>query len=526
MLNTKMLNEGLINGAAPEVVGPKHEFLAFRLEVHGQDGGLYAYLPMYADANWDRRINQVETLEFSYPAADSNSQYFVWPNQIWLRDERGTILQKFTIQKSTPERMGAVVSQLLYAESLLGLLNDDWVVEYSITNSTVWDILQDLFNVRITNSYSVRLGYVSRSIKETVTSLNVSAGSLLGAVRQLFDSVGIGYMYVDPKTRCLNWKVSIGENKGQQLRYRKNLNGIKVVYDWSDFVNRLYLYGDGPTKATRLTLLDAGQAHEYIQDTSYTSRIRSRVMVAKNITQADALLSTAQSILDVLAQPYIGYELSVLDLSQSKDRDCSFERLLLGSSVTVIDEVLGVDSKETVVRMSHRLNNPADITVELAQQSRDVSALLNGLEQRVDVLENADLGVPLGSATPEPVGTGAVGTSARGSHEDHSHAIDPAAIADIINNDTGVQDALQDAVAAWVPTPGDPVLPIGEGNDSGADNDHFARRDHVHEGHNFTAADVASLPSKADGCIGATTGGEKPVYIRTDSTWMCLTQVE
>lgn len=79
--------------------------------------------------------------------------------------------------------------------------------------------------------------------KGTITAsgtrgLSIVNRSILSALLQLQEAVG-GYMYVDTN-RVLQWPTSIGEDKGQQIRYRKNLVGIERDIDYGGYCTKLH----------------------------------------------------------------------------------------------------------------------------------------------------------------------------------------------------------------------------------------------------------------------------------------------
>lgn len=73
--------------------------------------------------------------------------------------------------------------------------------------------------------------------------LSVTNQSILWALLQLYDIVGEGYIYVD-NDRKLQWPSDIGDDTGQQIRYRKNLQGITKEIDWGRLTTRLYPIGN------------------------------------------------------------------------------------------------------------------------------------------------------------------------------------------------------------------------------------------------------------------------------------------
>jgi len=73
--------------------------------------------------------------------------------------------------------------------------------------------------------------------------LEVTNQSILWALLQLYDIVGSGFIYVD-NDRVLHWLNDIGEDKGQQIRYRKNLQGITKETNWGQLCTKLYPSGN------------------------------------------------------------------------------------------------------------------------------------------------------------------------------------------------------------------------------------------------------------------------------------------
>lgn len=72
-------------------------------------------------------------------------------------------------------------------------------------------------------------------------ALGVTDRTILAAFLQLQESMG-GFMYVD-NDRKLQWPTTIGEDKGQQIRYRKNLIGITRDIDYGGYCTKLHPIG-------------------------------------------------------------------------------------------------------------------------------------------------------------------------------------------------------------------------------------------------------------------------------------------
>lgn len=267
------------------------------------------------------------------------------------------------------------------ALDMISHLGQEMVVAYEAEDATVGDIVSALleFQLRRTNGDPfITKGTIHADYNTLTRSIKVDGDTILRAIYKLQSTVG-GYIHVD-NDRLLQWENSIGDDTGQQLRYRKNLKGIERDIDFHGLVNRLYAYGAGEGTA-RIKLSDAdGQDEDYVQDQDSHDNWGGwypGVLVDRSITHPDTLLAWANLRLAEIKVPIISYSVNVIDLSESDLFDFSFDELKLGSIVKVIDEDLGIDASVSVVKITHNdLANPQDMTVELSSRVRDITDVL------------------------------------------------------------------------------------------------------------------------------------------------------
>ena len=134
-------------------------------------------------------------------------------------------------------------------------------------------------------------------------SIEVQQDTILGVLQGLRDTVG-GYIEVDT-SRHLNWWNDIGENKGQQIRYKKNIKGLSRTREYTNFGNRLYCYGAGEGSA-RIHLSQAiGTPPDYVEDvpSQGTYGMCIRQLTDKSITDPDVLLAWANLKLAEMKDP-------------------------------------------------------------------------------------------------------------------------------------------------------------------------------------------------------------------------------
>ncbi len=128
----------------------------------------------------------------------------------------------------------------LNSNGLLSQLAEEVIEDFDTGDSgmAVADIVASLLDYQRKDT-TITVGTIdvtgTRAIKVT------SPRTILSVLLELQESVG-GYLSVN-NDRELNWTTDIGEDKGQQIRYRKNLVGIERTINWEDYCTKLYPSG-------------------------------------------------------------------------------------------------------------------------------------------------------------------------------------------------------------------------------------------------------------------------------------------
>lgn len=332
------------------------------------------------------------------------------------------------------------------ALDIMSQLGKELVTAYEAEDATIANIVDALLAFQVLPEASrIIVGTISGDYSALTRSIKVDGDTVLRALFRLRDTVG-GYLYVD-NDRQLQWASSLGEDKGQQIRYRKNLKGIERDIDYDSLANRLYCYGAGEGTA-RIKLSDveslltgnaaSGQkvvavidgtkfeegiavtisdddatedntiatiagnnltmttnlantyttaanakvnrGEDFIEDTTSQGAppggwggVYVGVKIDKSITHPDTLLAWALLRLAETKNPSITYSVDTVDLSKF-DPGFDFDALLLGSTVKVIDEDLGIDVSVKVVKIEHpNLSHPEQMVLELATRIKDIA---------------------------------------------------------------------------------------------------------------------------------------------------------
>ena len=288
---------------------------------------------------------------------------------------RRYLLSDLSYSDQSPNYGGAILDMALDGE--YAFIGGDTILaahKYSLFDA-LNDVIDDLL-VFPMQTPVVTKGDIS-DYADLVRVVKVSGQSLLEALLSLRESVG-GYMEVD-NDRHLNWYSSIGEDKGQQIRYQKNLLGIEKEVDYSQLFNRIYAYGQD--SAGGRVLLSKVQTNNYVEDvpsqTAY-GRIFTKAFSNYNLAEAATLLEWANQLLATHKVPPTMYHIETVDLSPILGFD--FEELQLGSTITILDEELGISISAIVVKIEHPdlLLNPQDMKIDISNVMENLSnSLIN-----------------------------------------------------------------------------------------------------------------------------------------------------
>ena len=281
------------------------------------------------------------------------------------------------------------------AMDYMSVLGCEVINDLKIENLTLYEILLELLSHQMREP-KISIGYIDPEFRELTRSISVDGDSILRAIFELHKTIG-GHIFVD-NDRRLHWLKNIGEDKGQQIRYRKNLVGITRDIDFTSLVNRVYVYGKGSGKE-RVKLTDMGHPTEYLDDEDSIAKwggVYARVFVDKRITHPETLMAWAERLLERLRDPVISYTINMIDLSSQEGMD--FDKLRIGSIVTVIDEDLGINVKLNVVGLT-RLDiqkAPHELEVTLASKIVDITDTLTGVYDNQQLSSHAATTVSAG----------------------------------------------------------------------------------------------------------------------------------
>ena len=234
----------IITGYPPTVTGNPipivpEPALGYILEIHNSDGDLVSILENAYNRSYSQKINEPQELSFSLPADDDKTSGLVKPNEIWLRNySTGTNECKFNITRTESIDDGGIPYIAIETKGYLSKLLHAIVVSYSPANQTPTQIVTALLTNQ-TLTPLITLGTIEPTGSYSFSWANTT---VLKCLNDMLNAIS-GYIGVDNDNE-LTWLDDIGENKGQQIRYRKNITDVKAETDWEGLITRMYPVGN------------------------------------------------------------------------------------------------------------------------------------------------------------------------------------------------------------------------------------------------------------------------------------------
>lgn len=366
----------------------------YRIELRSPENELLRQIPKWiATSTYKVELNQASQFRFKVPASEDYVSQLTRTNFIWLRDKSGFLLEIFLIKSLYKIGNGEEAWYEVSCMGRLGQLSDP-VLEYDMEYVegvpqpiTVGEHLINLLAFQ-KQDYAIGLGFVDDEILNYSLSYSANDVSILSAIRGIQDVLPkalAGALYITAQAE-LCWRKSIGSSTTQQFIVGYNLTGVRVGINYDDLITRVYMYGEGNDPAHRLSLIDAGEENEYIQDDDAvaTYGIVPLVKQDKRIKHPETLLLFAQRILEEFAEPKAEVEVDVLDLAKA-DSVTGWENLYAGSTYRVVHTALNVDTYVVVRRVEYNLDkSPLPVRVELDNRRQSLEDLFRKLLERMD----------------------------------------------------------------------------------------------------------------------------------------------
>lgn len=345
-----------------------------------------AYLENASSVGYELPLNELWTASFSLPADDPKNEHCEPNHYVEIYDGE-TRIDLFRIIGEDLTRSDEAYRVYTCEHVLATLLNDVLFKDHQIggTNVRTPDVLKYILDHQTTERWVLDKCGFSRQFEYNFENSNLLAA--LYAVPNCFD---VEYQW-EWDTTVYPWRLSLNpvdDTLKAEIRYRKNLLGIRRTKDASQIINRIYAlgYGEG---VNQLTIESVNGGVPYLDDLPSQQEygIISSILVDSRYEHAESLKAYALQVMSQAARPYISYEVDVLDLFRLNGDE--FGRFWPGWMVRVLDDEDGITLRTRIVNVSKSdlREDPGRIQVTLANKGQNIAGSISDLQNRALINE-------------------------------------------------------------------------------------------------------------------------------------------
>jgi ribonuclease HII len=365
-------------------------------------------------------------LEFTVFVDNTNAEYLTIPYLVYVRDRWGFLVHIFEITSRKYIKEGDRKVYQVTAASLVGKLIREPVLYYSTgatpytykqlgylppsgnsadnwsrlnvpDEKTVRKIVEELLALQ-EGTYKIGLGRIDYQVANyelpfTIETTNLSNALL--SLQELLPKDLRGIIYVDSNA-TLNWTLGNTAVDDEQDVIQAGVGRLQSIdYDvnWTDVVTRLYIYGQGADRNSRVKVTDypVENEFEYLSaSTVGTYGIRTLVKIDSRVKYARSLYRMGQRLLEEISVPVVTASIGVLDLAKADgDRFKAFDDFYLGKKYIIKDDDEGIEVTAVVEKITVDMANPLAIQVDLVNRKKDIATfferLYHGLNPPIDL---------------------------------------------------------------------------------------------------------------------------------------------
>lgn len=176
-----------------------------------------------------------------------------------------------------------------------------------------------------------------------------------------------GDLLFDNTNRRVSLVASSGRDQGIGFFQGRGLTDSKSVVDTTSLVTRIYAKNEDG-----LTIAAINGGKPYVEDFSFTTEVKEAVYDFKSGTSPYTMLAMAQATLAKRSRPERSYEVTVSDFSVQTDSD--LDRFDAGDYVTVVDEEVGISSRQRIVKLEYDVIRPWNSKITLSAKLRELGS--------------------------------------------------------------------------------------------------------------------------------------------------------
>ncbi|EEL77680.1 phage tail protein [Bacillus cereus] len=357
------------------------------LKLYNKQLQLKAYLENAYKIKYNPPLNEVWTAGFSLPFTDLKREEIETFDYVEIFDNEKRI-GMFRIMDSKENRDADEKIITYECEHVLSTLLDGVLFGYhQLSNYTTKDVIEYLLSKQRIKHWKMGECEFIRYFHYAWENENTLLGPLL-SIPKPFDE-RYQWTWDDSSYPWTLNLVRITDEVTAELRYRKNMKGIKRYTDPTNVMTRIYPYGYGEG-VNQLTIKDVNNGVPYIDAPGFIRDLYDGfdyIWVDKRFQDAQSLYDSARSLLIKRCTPKVSYEIDVIDYELIDPY--KIEKFETGKLVRLFDEDLDiwVDLRVMDRPKGDVTGNPLDVKLKLENKVADLGTTQADIEKRQQINE-------------------------------------------------------------------------------------------------------------------------------------------
>ncbi|PFB05005.1 hypothetical protein CN385_05765 [Bacillus anthracis] len=365
------------------------------IKLYNKNLKLKAYLENAFKISYEQQFNSIWTAAFSLPLNDLKDEEITAFDFLELFDNGKRIGMFRILPKETVKNENTKTVTYKCEHVLATLLSDVLFRYHQLSNYTTKDVIEYLLSQQETKHWKLGKCDFTRYFHYSWEHENTILGPLFSVPKPFDEPYEWTWDdYVEDYPWTLNLVKASNEITGE-IRYKKNLKGIRKEEDPTDIITRIYPlgYGEGVNQLD-ITKVNPTKK-EYIEAPQHIIEkygIQKYIWVDRRFENVDALFSSGQALLNKKCIPKVSYSVESIDYELIDPY--KIEKYEVGKLIRIDDAELGVkvDVRLMKKRKSDVTGKPLDISLEIGDPIEDLGTTQADLERRQKINETYSQG--------------------------------------------------------------------------------------------------------------------------------------
>ncbi|MCG3786604.1 phage tail protein [Bacillus sp. UTDS19-33BHI26] len=364
------------------------------LKLYNKQLQLKAYLENAFKISYEQQFNSIWTAAFSLPLNDLKEEEISAFDFLELFDNGKRIGMFRILPKETVKNENTKTVTYKCEHVLATLLSDVLFRYHQLSNYTTKDVIEYLLSQQETKHWKLGKCDFTRYFHYSWEHENTILGPLF-SIPKPFDEP---YEWTwDDSIGNYPWTLNLVKVSNEitgEIRYRKNLKGIRKEEDPTDIITRLYClgYGEGVNQLDISKVNPTGKPYiEAPQHIIDKYGIHKYIWADKRFENVGTLFSSGQALLNKKCRPKLTYSVDAIDYELIDPY--KLEKYEIGKLIRISDEELGiVDVRLMKKGKSDVTGNPLNVNLEIGDPIEDLGTTQADIERRQKINETYSQG--------------------------------------------------------------------------------------------------------------------------------------